>query len=105
MFRRSVDFCRTHPLLPALLSGDKKLPASRNVSGRVDAHRALVASILRDGITAGEFRADLDVPRVADIICQLQVDYSSRAYRREPAHPADAPQIDATVRFVRDALA
>ena len=104
MFRRSVDFCRTNPLLPALLTGDRNLPASKNVSGRVDAHRELVASILRGGIADGEFRADLDVPRVADVICQLHADYSSRAYRREPDHPADAATIDAAVRFIRDAL-
>lgn len=107
MFRRSVEFCRGNPLLPALLSGDRTLQLERiRLAGadRVQPHRNLVASILRRGIDAGEFRADLDVPSVADIICQLQADYSGRAYRRDPSHPVTAQLIDAAVGFIRDAV-
>lgn len=108
MFRRSVEFCRTHPLLPALLRGERTLDLPRiSAAGadRVQPHRDLVASILQRGIDAGEFRPDLDVPSVADVICQLQSDYSGRAYRRDPAYP-DTPEIlDAVVRLVRDAVA
>ncbi len=107
MFRRSVEFCRSHPLLPALLRGESGLKLERVSSAgadRVQPHRDLVAAILRRGIAAGEFRADLDVPSVADLICQLQSDYSSRAYRRDPQFPDSPEIIDAAVRFVRDAL-
>lgn len=107
MFRRSVEFCRRHPLLPALLRGDEHLQLSRiREAGRdrVQPHRDLVASLLRRGIEAGEFKADLDVPSVADVICQLQADYSARAYRRDPDYPDSPAIIDAATRFVRDAV-
>jgi AcrR family transcriptional regulator len=107
MFRRSVEFCRRHPLLPALLRGDEGLQLSRiREAGRdrVQPHRDLVASLLRRGVAAGEFKRDLDVASAADIICQLQVDYSARAYRRDPSYP-DAPEIiDAAARFMLDAV-
>lgn len=107
MFRRSVEFCRSNPLLPALLSRDQTLQLERvRLAGaaRVQPHRDVVASILRDGIASGEFRADLDVSSVADVICQLQSDYSSRAYRHEPNFPDTPELIDATVRFILDAV-
>jgi TetR/AcrR family transcriptional regulator len=107
MFRRSVEFCRSHPLLPALVTGDRSLQLGRigNVGAeRVSAHRELVASILRRGIASGEFRADLEVEHVADLICQLQADYSSRAYRRDPRYPADPQLIDAAVHFIDQAV-
>ncbi len=107
MFRRSVEFCRNNPLLPALLSRDQTLGLQRvQLAGasRVQPHRELVASILREGIDSGEFRADLDVASVADVICQLQADYSSRAYRRESHYPDTPELIDAAVRFVLDAV-
>ncbi len=108
MFRQSVAFAASHPLLPALLTGDAALPRARHRAvgrRRVEAHRRYVADLLRAGIEAGEFRSDLDVEAVADVICQLQVDYSTRAYRRDPLHPADPGLVDAAVRFVRDAVA
>lgn len=107
MFRRSVEFCRRHPLLPALLRGDEGLELSRiRAAGRdrVQPHRDLVASLLRRGIEAGEFKPDLDVPSVADVICQLQADYSARAYRRDPGFPDSPGIIDAATRFILDAV-
>ena len=107
LLRRSVEFCRTNPLLPALLTGDELLQLERlglKGFGRVEAHRELVGSILREGIDQGEFRSDLDVPAVADLICQLHNDYSSRAYRHDPQYRADAQLIDAAVRFIADAV-
>lgn len=107
MFRRSVEFCRRHPLLPALLRGDEGLQLSRiREAGRdrVQPHRDLIASLLRRGIATGELKRDLDIASVADIICQLQADYSARAYRRDPGYP-DAPEIiDAAARFILDAV-
>jgi len=107
MFRRSVDFCRTHPLLPALFTRDQvlQLQRFRDVGARhVDAHRRHVASLLRRGIARGELRGDLDVPAVADVVCQLQVDYSTRAYRRDPHHPDDPRIVDAAILLLRNAL-
>jgi len=107
MFRRSVEFCRAHPLLPALLRGDEDLQLSRiREAGRdrVQPHRDLVASILRRGIEAGEFKPDLDVASAADVICQLQADYSARAYRRDPRYPDSPAIIDSTIRFILDAV-
>lgn len=107
MFRRSVDFCRDHPLLPALLRDDHQLQlarfsaASRN---RVQPHRDLVASILEHGVRSGELRGDLDIPSVADVICQLQSDYSGRAYRRDPNYPDTPEIIDAAIGLLRHAL-
>ena len=107
MFRRSVAFCRDHPLLPALLRDDQGLQLSRHSAtnrDRVQPHRDLVASILKRGVDAGELRGDLDVPSVADVICQLQSDYSSRAYRRDPSFPDTPEIIDAAVGLIRNAL-
>ena len=107
MFRRSVEFCRRHPLLPALLRGDAELQLSRiRAAGRdrVQPHRDLVASLLRRGIEAGEFKRDLDVPSVADVICQLQGDYSGRAYRRDPEFPDSPAIVEAATRFLLDAV-
>lgn len=107
MFRRSVEFCRTNPLLPALLTRDQVLQLSRfsDVGARrAEAHREHVAAILRRGIAEGEVRPDLDVEAAADVICQLQVDYSTRAYQRDPGFPATPRVVDAAVRFVLDAV-
>jgi TetR/AcrR family transcriptional regulator len=107
MFRRSVAFCANNPLLPALLSSDPALQLQRITTAsahRVEPHRALVADILRAGIAVGAFRADLDVPSVADLICQLQADYSRRAYMADPRFPASPRLIDAAVRFIHDAV-
>lgn len=107
MFRGSVAFTRSHPLLPALMTEDAVLELQRfsDVGAhRTSAHRDHVAGILRAGIEAGEFRTDLDVPSVADLICQIQVDYSTRAYRRKPGFPAGEALIDAAVRFIHDAV-
>ncbi len=107
MFRRSVEFCRSHPLLPAFIREDGALQLSRiqsAASDRVQPHRDLVASLLERGIAAGEFKADLDVASAADVICQLQSHYSTRAYRRDPLYPDSPALIEATVRFALDAV-
>jgi AcrR family transcriptional regulator len=107
MFRRSVDFCRNTPLLPALLSRDPALQLQRiqmASADRIEPHRMLVASILRAGVTSGEFRGDLDVRSAADLICQLQSDYSRRAYADDPRFPLTPAIIEAAVRFIHDAV-
>jgi len=104
MFRRSVEFCRTHPLLPALLSGDPALQLPRlklAAKDRVQPHRELVASILQRGVDAGELRPDLDVPAAADVICQLQGEYSRRAYLKDPQFPLTRAIIDEAAHFIR----
>lgn len=107
MLRRSYAFCRDNPLLPAILTGDELLELERlgNPSrGRIHAHRELIAEVVRDGIACGEFRADLDVESVADVIQQLHIDYSTRAYRHDPQYPANDALIDSVCRFVHDAV-
>jgi AcrR family transcriptional regulator len=107
MFRRSVEFCATNPLLPALLSSDPSLQLQRisvAAEGRLDAHRELIASILERGIELGEFQADLDVGSVADLISQLTADYSRRAYVPNPDFPVTPKIVDAGVRFILDAV-
>jgi len=107
MFRRSVEFCATHPLLPALLSSDPSLQLQRisvAAEGRLDAHRELIASILEQGIELGEFQADLDVSSVADLISQLTADYSRRAYLPNPDFPVTPGIVDAAARFILDAV-
>lgn len=107
MFLRSVDFCRSHPLLPAVLTGEESLELERIGNpnrGRVYAHRDLLASVLRDGMKSGEFRADLDVESAADIIQQLHIDYSSRAYRRDAEFPSNDELIGGVLRFVHESV-
>ena len=67
---------------------------------RVGPHRELVASILTRGIDQGEFRRDLDVGSIADVICQLQSDYSGRAYRNDRDFPDDPKIIDAAIAMI-----
>jgi len=107
MFRRSVEFCRSHPLLPALIREDGALQLSRiQLAGRdrIQPHRDVIASLLRRGVAAGEFKDDLDIAPVADVICQLQSHYSSRAYRRDPSYPDSPELIEAAIRLVLDAV-
>lgn len=107
MFRRSVAFCRTNPLLPAVLSGDKRFELARRDNpnrGRVHAHRQLIASVLADGIAKGEFRQDLAVDAMADVIQLVQAEYSSRAYRGDPEFPYEDALVDGAVRFIHDAV-
>jgi AcrR family transcriptional regulator len=107
MFRRSVEFCRTNPLLPAVLSGDKRFELARIGNpdrGRVHAHRQLIANVLADGIAKGEFRRDLEVDAVADVIQLLHAEYASRAYRSDPEFPYDQALVDAAVRFIHAAV-
>lgn len=108
MFRRSVEFCRTNPLLPAVLSGDKRFELARIGNpdrGRVHAHRQLIANVLADGIAKGEFRSDLEVDAMADLIQLIHAEYASRAYRNDPEFPYDDALVDAAVRFIHDAVA
>ena len=103
MFRRSVAFCRSHPLLPALLRGDPELQLARMGSAgrdRVQPHRELVASILERGVASGEFRADLALRETADVFCQLQSDYSGRAYRNDDAFPDDPRIVESAVGMI-----
>ena len=107
MFRASVAFAESNPLLPQLLNQDVHLQLQRfrlESRDRVEPHRAMVRGLLERGIAAGEFRRDLDVAAVADVICQLQVDYSSRAWRRDPSHPVTPALVDAAIRLILDAL-
>jgi len=107
MFRRSVGFCRAHPLLPALLRDDPALQLSRlQAAGRdrIEPHRELVARLLARGVESGEFRPDLDPAATADVICQLQSDYSGRACREDDRFPDDPRIIDAAVDLIRAAV-
>ena len=107
MFRRSVEFCRSNPLLPALVTGDRALQLGRiRLAGadRVQPHRDLVASILERGVAQGEFRADLDVVSAADLVCQIHAEYSSRIYRRDPRFPAHPELIEAAIGFIHAAV-
>ena len=97
---RRSEACQSAPQRSAL----QLHRISDAAADRVQPHRDLVASILRRGITAGEFRADLDVASAADLICQIQAHYSGRGYRREPQYPLTPELIDAAVAFVRDAV-
>ena len=95
------------PLLAALLDRGRRAPAralpAPQRRPRAGAPRSRRAHPRR-GVAAGEFRADLDVPRTADLVCQLQVDYSTRAYRRDALHPVDDAMVDVAVRFIADAV-
>jgi AcrR family transcriptional regulator len=107
MFRRSVEFCRSHPLLPALIREDTALQLSRirhAARDRVQPHRDAVACLLRRGIASGEFKPDLDVAAVADVVAQLQSHYSARAYWHDPDYPDSPATIEATIRLVLDAV-
>ena len=64
----------------------------------------LVASILERGIDDGAFRKDLDVQATADVVCQLQSDYSGRAYRNDARFPDDPRIINAVVDLIRAAV-
>ncbi|MDJ0789383.1 MAG: TetR/AcrR family transcriptional regulator [Myxococcota bacterium] len=107
MLRRSVAFCRNHPLLPALMARDPALrlqKLSPVAVDRIEPHRRLVASILARGVERGELRADLDVASSADLICQIQSEYSRRAYVEDPLFPLTEEILDAAVSFTREAV-
>jgi hypothetical protein len=63
-----------------------------------------VRSVLELGVASGELKEGLDVASVADVICELQSHYSTRAYRRDPSYPDSPALIDATIQFVLDAV-
>jgi len=83
---------------------------SASVAGRALSSRHPPSEPLRGPLEPApvrriEFRPDLDVPALADIVCQLHVDYSTRAYLRDPHYPADPALIDAVVELIREAVA
>jgi AcrR family transcriptional regulator len=107
MLRRSVEFSRSHPLLPALMAGDPALRLQKIApvtEDRIQPHRELVASILRSGGASGELRSDLDLDSAADIICEIQAEYSRRAYLTDPLYPLTPSIVDTAVDFIRAAV-
>jgi len=107
MLRRSVEFSQSHPLLPALMTGDPALRLQKIApvtEDRIQPHRELVASILRAGVQTGELRPDLDVDSTADLTCQVQSEYSRRAYLTDPLYPLTPSIVDAAVDFIRAAV-
>ncbi len=78
--------------------------ALSRITRRISSSEKRGASILQRGVDSGEFRADLEITSVADLICPLQADYSSRAYRRDPRFPANPERIDAAVRVIHQAV-
>ena len=82
---------------------DHELEAAKGAR-EVTLDRDLIENVVRDGIVTGEFRSDLDTASVADVIQQLHIDYSTRAYRRDPQFPSHDALIDAACRFVHDAV-
>ena len=59
---------------------------------------------LERGIADGAFRENLDVQATADVVCQLQSDYSGRAYRNDARFPDDPRIINAVVGLIRAAV-
>lgn len=107
LLRGSIEFAGRDPLLPALLTEEAALELSRfsDLAGVwSEGHRDYAAAILRRGIEAGEFQRDLDVEAAADVICQLHVDYATRAYRPGVRRRPSRALVDGVVRFVLDAL-
>ena len=101
-------FARGNPLLPALLTEDAQLQLARfrhRSADRVAAPPRAGGAHPAPGHRGRRVpRRTSTCPRVADLVCQLQVDYSARAYRRDPLHPVDPALIDAAVRFIADAV-
>jgi hypothetical protein len=60
--------------------------------------------VLADGIAKGEFRRDLEVDAMADVIQHIHAEYASRAYRGDPEFPYEDALVDAAVRFIHDAV-
>jgi hypothetical protein len=51
-----------------------------------------------------EHRLEESRRELADVICQLQSDYSGRAYRRDPRFPDSPAIIDCAIRLILDAV-
>ena len=64
----------------------------------------MILSVAFCEIRPALLQPDLDVDSVADLIQQLHIDYSTRAYRREPEFPVDDELIDAACGFVQAAV-
>ncbi|HEY3723024.1 MAG TPA: helix-turn-helix domain-containing protein [Acidimicrobiia bacterium] len=72
----SLRFASEHPIFRAFLSGDSRLALEgEQPSGRLsrEAWREQTAEILEQGVSAGEFAADLDPRRAASVLCAMQL--------------------------------
>jgi AcrR family transcriptional regulator len=72
----SLRFASAHPLFRAFLSGDSRLALEgEQPTGRFSREAWLeqTAEIVRRGVTAGEFAADLDPNAAAVVLCAMQL--------------------------------
>ena len=110
MFRRSVEFCRAAiRCSPALLArATQRPPARAHPRGRARPRAAAprprrVASCAAASRPASSSPTST-WPAVADVICQLQVDYSRAPTGAIRGYPDSPAIIDAAVRFILDAV-
>lgn len=99
----SLRFASDHPIFRAFLSEDSRLALEgEQPSGRFsrEAWREQTAEILQQGVTGGEFAADLDPSHAATVLCAMQLgviehmhDDSRAAVVIGPGHIATASRV------------
>ena len=102
-FRASLEYARSQPLLPVLLSQDglRILQGSSElIEHTVGDSRAKVTRLLRAGVEQGVFRENLDVVVTADGICELGISYAVRTFHGGSPKPLDSRFVDATIKWI-----
>lgn len=90
MVFHTLQYARTRPFLQAILADDGRVVVLGSDSTgpiAIDAWRELLVGLLRDGVASGEFRADLDLERTADVLRAMQLGIIDRMHR--PGGPID----------------
>ncbi len=109
MCRCIFDFAFQHPLLMALPRQDYEylLPGGSDALKNANADwQQLMAETIQAGITAGEFRDDLDVKNTVDVINALQQAFIARMFKRDRTITSLSPElIEAMVSLVLNGLA
>lgn len=99
MFTVVFDLLRNNPNLQTIL-GDESAELKRYwpVLKQINLRwRKRVIALLREGVAKGQFRPDLDISRIADIIHSLQRTYLDRAFKANDGRHAPDEELIAVV--------
>ena len=100
------EFMRRNPMVGGVLQGgdDELKPYLKPIKRSHDRWRKRLVQVLSDGVRAGQFRKDLDIPFTSDIIHTMQLSYITRILRRDQLNPVNDRLIAECANFIAHAV-